>query len=760
MNEKLDLKTAAFSFLEKSSMLVCFASEKGEILYINRAGIDLLGLSQEQALEKTIFDIHPNHYREKILTEVLPFAFENGEWNGDLLLSSPNGSILVQETVRIEKNENGEVESLVLIAEDVLKSQSNSKSYKSGEILYSTLLSAVEEGILFVDSTGTILRTNQSFEKMLGLKTESIIGRSYYGSNWKTIYPDGSVRHMEESPLYYTLSTGLPVRREVLGFVKSDLQVLWAHVTTVPLFDPEVDRMMGVVVTISDITKEKENEDKLKQLSMVASQTGDAVLITDLDARILFVNPAFETITGYLSEEAVGQDPSLLKSGIHSAEFYEKMWREISNGETFRATITNRKKDGTLFYCEQTISPLRDTKGRILYYVSLLRDVSEKMESFEKLRRSEENYRVLFENSIEGIFSSSLNGKVIQTNPAMTKITGYSKEELLNLDLEKDLYYHSDQRSFFMDMILRNSKIEGEVVQFKKKDGSKIYVEIYAVGNFDSEGNLKQIDGRMIDISAKVVAEEERSFYERKLRQSQKLEALGTLIASVAHEINNPLMCILGYSQILSLEMTDPAHAKFAEIISAEAKRLSALVNNLLDFSRKESDFFQKADLVRVVESTISLLENVFEKNYILLETEFELDLPLIEMREQLIRQVLINLLINSKDALNVKYPERNLNKKIIIRIESCVLDSIPYVKLMVEDSGQGIPPEILKQIYDPFFTTKREQGGTGLGIPISQGIVKEHDGFLTIQSAYKRYTICTILLPVLQKKNIESETV
>ncbi|PJZ53853.1 hypothetical protein CH380_07530 [Leptospira adleri] len=741
-------------------MLVCFASGKGEILFLNRAGLDILGLSEEEALKKTILDLHPKQYREKILSEALPSAFERGEWNGELLLSSPNGSILVQEKIRIEKNENGAIESIVLTAEDVLKSQTNSKSYKSGEILYSTLLSAVEEGILFVDSTGTILRTNQSFEKMLGLKTESIVGHSYHGSTWRTIYPDGNVTHMEESPIYYTLSTGLPVRREVLGFVKADLQVLWTHVTTVPLFDPEVDRMMGVVVTISDITKEKENEDKLKQLSMVASQTGDAVLITNLDAKILFVNPAFETITGYLSEEAIGQFPSMLKSGIHTPEFYEEMWRVISNGDTFRTTITNRKKDGTLFYCEQTINPLRDAKGRILYYVSLLRDVSEKMESFEKVRMSEENYRILFENSIEGIFSSSYDGKLIQVNPAMTNITGYSKDELLSLDLEKDLYFHSDQRSFFMDMILQDSKIEGEVVQFKKKDGSKIYVEIYAVGNFDSEGRLKKIDGRMIDISAEIIAEEERSFYENKLRQSQKLEALGTLIASVAHEINNPLMCILGYSQILSLEMSDPSHIKFAGIISEEAKRLSSVVVNLLDFSRKESDHFRKSDMVRVVESAVLLLENVFDKNYILLETEFERDLPLVEMREQLIRQVLINLLINSKDALNVKYPERNLNKKIIILLESCVLESVPYIKLTIEDSGQGIPPDILKQIYDPFFTTKREQGGTGLGIPISQGIVKEHNGFLNIQSAYKRYTICTVLLPVTQKRDSEPGTV
>nr|WP_269752212.1 PAS domain S-box protein [Leptospira ainazelensis] len=749
----MDLKSAAFSFLENSSMLVCFASEKGEILYVNRSGLSMLGLSEEEALTKTIFELHPKEYRERILSEVIPNAFENGEWTGDILLTSPNGSILVQETIRIQKDEDGEIESIVLIADDVLKAQSNSKSYRSGEILYSTLLSAVEEGILFVDSTGTILRTNQSLEKMLELKTESIVGHSYHSSIWTTIYPDGNVTHMEESPIHYTLSTGLPVRREVLGFVKSDLQVLWAHVTTVPLFDPEADRMMGVVVTISDITKEKENEEKLKQLSMVASQTGDAVLITDLDAKILFVNPAFETVTGYRSEEAIGRFPSMLKSGIHSPEFYQEMWDVISKGDTFRTTITNRKKDGTLFYCEQTISPLRDTKGRILYYVSLLRDVTEKMESFEKLRMSEENYRVLFENSIEGIFSSSFDGKLIQVNPAMSGITGYSKEELLNLDLEKDLYFHSDQRSFFLNMILRDSKIEGEVVQFKKKDGSKIYVEIFGVGSFDSKGNLKQIDGRIIDITPKIVAEEERSFYEKKLRQSQKLEALGTLIASVAHEINNPLMCILGYSQILTLEMKDPAHLKFAGIITDEAKRLSSVVTNLLDFSRKESESFRKSEITPVVESAISLLENVFEKNYILLETEFELNLPLVEMREQLIRQVLINLLINSKDALNIKYPERNLNKKIIMRLETCLLETTPYIKLMIEDAGQGIPPEILKQIYDPFFTTKREQGGTGLGIPISQGIVKEHNGFFTIQSIYKRYTICTILLPLTHEK-------
>nr|WP_269750274.1 PAS domain-containing sensor histidine kinase [Leptospira ainlahdjerensis] len=739
--------------MENSSMLVCFASGKGEILYLNRSGLSMLGISEEEALKKTIFELHPKEHRERILSEAIPCAFENEQWSGDIFLSSPNSSILVRETIRIQKDEEGEIESIVLTAEDVLKSQSNSKSYTSGEILYSTLLSAVEEGILFVDSTGTILRTNRSLEKMLGLKTESIIGHSYHSSIWKTVYPDGNVTHMEESPIHYTLSTGLPVRREVLGFVKSDENVLWAHVTTVPLFDPEEDRMMGVVVTISDITKEKESEDRLKQLSMVASQTGDAVLITDLEAKILFVNPAFETVTGYRSEEAIGRFPSLLKSGIHSPKFYQEMWDVISTGDTFRTTITNRKKDGTLFHCEQTISPLRDTKGRILYYVSLLRDVTEKMESFERLRLSEENYRVLFENSIEGIFSSSFDGKLIQVNPAMSKITGYSKEELLSLDLERDLYFHSDQRSFFLNMILQDSKIEGEVVQFKKKDGSKIYVEIFGVANFDSAGNLKQIDGRIIDITPKILAEEERSFYEKKLRQSQKLEALGTLIASVAHEINNPLMCILGYSQILTLEMKDSAHLKFAGIITEEAKRLSSVVTNLLDFSRKESESFQKSDITRVVESAISLLENVFEKNYILLETEFQLDLPFVEMREQLIRQVLINLLINSKDALNLKFPERNLNKKIIIRLETCVLESIPYIKLMIEDSGQGIPPEILKQIYDPFFTTKREQGGTGLGIPISQGIIKEHNGFFTIHSVYKRYTICTILLPLTQEE-------
>jgi len=228
---------------------------------------------------------------------------------------------------------------------------------------------------------------------------------------------------------------------------------------------------------------------------------------------------------------------------------------------------------------------------------------------------------------------------------------------------------------------------------------------------------------------------------EAHLRQGQKLESIGTLASGIAHEVNNPLMGMIGYAELIAAEVDDQTVGKYTEGIIKEGNRVATIVQNLLSFARQDKESHSPADIKDIIDASLSLVGAILRKDQIALDLDVPDDLPRVKCRSQQIEQVVVNLLTNARDALNLRYSGFDENKFLLVTVRPLEKDGTTWVRTTIEDHGPGIPEDLLQRIFDPFFTTKPRDEGTGLGLSVSYGIMKEHQGELTVESEVGRYT-------------------
>jgi signal transduction histidine kinase len=284
-------------------------------------------------------------------------------------------------------------------------------------------------------------------------------------------------------------------------------------------------------------------------------------------------------------------------------------------------------------------------------------------------------------------------------------------------------------------------------------------VALYAVWHFARLGFLNRA-AEAQNTNERQKAGQERLRLEAQLRDAQKLEALGTLAGGVAHEINNPVNGILNYSQLIIERLADRDRevAEIAGEIIHEAERITLIVRNLLQFTRHEKPRYSPARIVDIVESTISLMRTISKRDQITLDIEVPVGLPKVKCRSQQIQQVLMNLLTNARDALNEKYPGYHRDKIIAVRAGLMEKDGRPWIRTTVEDKGTGIPSDIQPRIFEPFFTTKPGDKGSGLGLAVSLGIVKEHGGELQVETQPGQFTRVHLDLLIDNDWELESD--
>lgn len=340
----------------------------------------------------------------------------------------------------------------------------------------------------------------------------------------------------------------------------------------------------------------------------------------------------------------------------------------------------------------------------------------------------------------EGVLIEDADGIVTFANPVMVELLGREIEELLGQPWTS-IVPAEHQSTVNQET---SKRIEGTRSRYEtvltRKDGVSVPVIAGACPLFD-EGRFTGVLSVFTDITDRKRAEEEKSAMEVQLRQSQKLESIGTLASGVAHEINNPLTGVLGYAEIIHHRIQDDELKGFAAGIMKEGKRVAKIVKDLLSFARQEKESHSPAQIKDIVESSLSLIGAVLRKEQITLELEISDDLPKVKCRSQQIQQVIINLLTNARDALNQRYEGYHEDKVVKIQVRLLTTEGIRWLRTTVEDHGTGIPQEVVDRIFDPFFTTKPRDTGTGLGLSVSYGIIREHHGELTVESEPGKYT-------------------
>ena len=361
------------------------------------------------------------------------------------------------------------------------------------------------------------------------------------------------------------------------------------------------------------------------------------------------------------------------------------------------------------------------------------------------LAESESRYRSLIEGATYGIYRSDEKG-FVAVNPALVQMLGYANEdEVLRLDVARDIYLNPDERARLMDEYGQKGRIESIEVLWKKKNGQPIHVRLSGRAVRDEAGSHLGFEMIAEDIT-------ERRSLEERLRQSQKMEAIGRLAGGVAHDFNNLLTVITGYNQLLmdNLGEEHPLRADLDEVRKA-ADRAAALTKQLLAFSRQQVLAPKVLDLNIVVESMQNLLKRLLGED-IELSTILPPGVGHVKADPGQLGQVIMNLAVNARDAMpsggRLTIQTANVMLSDTYGPENFYTEGGNYVMLAVSDTGSGMDPETRSHIFEPFYTTKSQGKGTGLGLSTVYGIVKQSGGYVFVESEVGKGSTFKVHLP------------
>ncbi len=412
-----------------------------------------------------------------------------------------------------------------------------------------------------------------------------------------------------------------------------------------------------------------------------------------------------------------------------------------------------------------TAAPLKDPEGRVVGAVETIQDFTARKESEAALKESEEQYRTLHENVPVGLFRVSPEGEFISVNRALIKMAGEDSEASLVGTSVVDASLGLKMTLELLRRIRSHGRLEDMELPLERKDGTTFRGSISANTAVDAEGRILYVDGIIQDITGRWLAEREKSRLREQLRQLQKMEAIGTLSGGIAHDFNNILGGILGCAELLAMDIPreETGLHYYVSQIDRAATRAADLVKQILEFSRQTRVSFRPVEIQLIIKEALKLLRATLPKN-IAIEENMASGTARIMADATQIHQIVMNLCTNAHHAM------RGVGGIMAVELKRIHLltsePSVPsglipgeYIQLSVRDDGRGIEPENLAKVFDPYFTTKERGEGTGLGLSVTLGIVKNHGGAIHVDSAPGRGSTFKVLLPVLETEVSSVET-
>lgn len=519
----------------------------------------------------------------------------------------------------------------------------------------------------------------------------------------------------------------------------------------------------ALITDISDLNGH--GEDRRRLWASIIESSKDAITGEDLDGTVISWNKGAEKLYGYTAQEAIGQSIWRRIPPSRVDEVTEMMERR-KLGETIDYHDTERlTKAGELIHVSVSVSPIRDSSGKLVGTSTIARDTTEQNRTEEAGRAMEFRYRRLFEAARDGILILDRDtGRIIDVNPYVIEMLGYTKEELVGKELwQIGTVEDIDESKAAYLQVQTEGYVRYENLPLQSGDGTTTQVEVVANSYLEgghmvvqcnirditkrqqAQGVLKETNQRLSQTLEELKGKTtDLTAMTQQVWQTSKLATMGELAASIAHELNNPLQTIsLRIDSLAEDVSNDDQKVRAFEIVADEIARMGKLIGSLLQFSRHSHQEISLLDIRKEVHNSLELIEYHLRSHKIKVVREFDENLPEIEADPQQLRQVLLNLLTNASDAM----PEGGT---LITRVRSAQSKTgIKGVSLELTDSGPGITPANLERIWEPFFTTKPEGKGTGLGLGISRRAIEAHHGTLSIKSQLGKGTTVTIFLPV-----------
>jgi two-component system, cell cycle sensor histidine kinase and response regulator CckA len=652
--------------------------------------------------------------------------------------------IMLSISSSVLREENGRTHILALM-QDITKREQAEEKLRKNQVMLASVLNSVPQSIFWKDRDSVYLGCNHVFAMAVGLESpDQIVGKTDF--DLPRPRDEAEAYRVEDQEV---MTSNKAKRHIVEPLQQADGTRLWIDTTKVPLVDQN-NNVYGVLGVYEDITEQKMKEEALleseERFRLTFQTSPDSININRLsDGLYLDVNDGFLAITGYSREEVIGKS-SLELDIWHNPQDRQRLVESLQEaGYVPNLEAKFRFKDGTV------ITGLMSARVIMLkgepHIVSITRNIEEWRRTQEALRKSEQQYRSLFEESIDGVYSVLRDGEITDANPSFLKLFGYSRYEMIGKDI-RNLYIDPSDRPRLQEEIEKKGFLKDYEVKFRKKDGTEFDCLITSSVQFGDDGSVVGYRGIMRNLTI-------RKALQKQLFQAQKMEAIGTLAGGIAHDFNNLLQIILGYSELVLLDQTEKdKRQQELQAIRQAATRGADLVRQILTFSRRVETNPRPINLNAEVKQAQKLLSRTIPK---MIDIQLLLadDLQTINADPGQIEQILLNLAVNAQHAM----PEGG---KIVIQTENVILDFEycethldvkpgDYALLTVSDTGHGMEKEVLDHIFEPFYSTKKTGQGTGLGLAMVFGIVKGHGGHIECYSEPDEGTTFRIYLPALE---------
>lgn len=603
---------------------------------------------------------------------------------------------------------------------------------------YRDLFERVRHGLFISTKKGRFVDCNQAMLDMLGYKSkEEFLSIDIE----KDLYVDpedrGKFQRKIEKKGY--------VKDYELNFKKKTGEEITVLVTCSFLLDvnEKVIGYQGLNIDITDRKKmEREIREITKRFQKISEMGDDGIIVFDENYRIEFANSMATEITGFTQEELIGKDFKLLLSE-RDLQFLSGMHSEVGDDESRRVCVEMEviAASGKPKEVEVCIIVSKGEEGDMKTY-AYIRDITERKTMERKIKEAHQFLSNLIESSPDCVVVTDMEGNILIFNNGAEELLGYKAEEVIGKMNIKNLYLPGVAKEVMEKMRSRDYGGVGRLKSFpmvqKNRWGEVIEGSLSASIIYDDKGEAIATVGIFTDLRPRLAMERQLRDTQQQLLHSEKLAAMGRLTSQIAHELNNPIYGIMNTLELLKTEIPpDSKRRRILDMSLSETQRLSEMLRNMLSFSKPQGEERREININKLIEDILLILEKQLWEANIKVKSNLSPEIPYIIASPNQIRQVILNIIANAKDAMpkgGVLTVETNSERDHII--------------ITINDTGIGIPEEIKDKIFDAFFTTKHEVKGVGLGLSVCYGIIKEHKGDIRVKSEINKGSTFSIILP------------
>jgi PAS domain S-box-containing protein len=729
--------------LDTNPNLIFAKDRRSRFVLVNRAMAAAYGLTPEQMegldewelaqMTGAPLDAVPRFLAEdqRVIVGQQPQRF------AAVMTDYPNLTAVI-EMVKVPLTLRGDPGYTLCVGVDVTTRVQAERALQESESFLRQVLDTVPSAVFVKDREGRHVLLNQAYADAYGLPKEAMIGKTEC-----ELAVMSGIMGVDDVEVFLAqdrqvLATGQPFFLDEEALRLADGTTRWVQVVKLPLtFRGQSDYMLGIT---HDITDRKDVVEALRQSESFMRQVIDAdpnlVFVKDGAGRYEMVNRTFAALFDLTPEQCVGMrledlmgyvdQPDPLLQGLNDAD--TAVLEAGQPVELGQAPVRLHGAGQRWFHVLKAPLVLDDGLPRVL---GVAQDVTERVAAEQALRQSEARYRSLFESASDAILLETLDGRVVDCNPQACQVYGLTPDALLGTKVEAlvtpGLTSTGDE---LLATLLAGDQVTLESMN-RRADGSLFPAEVRA--------RLVEIEGqRLVLVHVRDLTERHR--LEEQLRQAIKMEAIGRLAGGVAHDFNNLLTVINGYGELVLGLMPegDPLREDVGQILSA-GQRAAELTRRLLAFSRRQVLELRACDINEVIEGLARILRRIIGED-VSLDLDLAPDLGQVRADGSQIEQVLVNLAVNARDAMpfggTLTLRTANVTLAEPLNASHLPAPAGDYVLISVRDTGEGMSPQVLAHLFEPFYTTKEVGKGTGLGLAMIYGIIKQLGGGVDVASA------------------------